>query len=121
MNMTKSMTLEAAPQSAAELFAEAVAVTPGGVNTTIRQVGLPLVFNRAGGAYIHDVDGKSYLDYHAAFGAIVLGHCHERVNRAVFRTLEEIDLIGVGTTPQEIELAAKIIEHVPSAEKVHIC
>jgi glutamate-1-semialdehyde 2,1-aminomutase len=121
MNVTKSMTLEAVPQSAAELFAEAVAVTPGGVNTTIRQVGLPLVFNRAGGAYIHDVDGKSYLDYHAAFGAIVLGHCHERVNRAVFQTLEEIDLIGVGTTPQEIELAAKIVQHVPSAELVHIC
>ncbi|MCC6945958.1 MAG: aspartate aminotransferase family protein [Thermomicrobiales bacterium] len=96
-------------------------MTPGGVNTTIRQVGMPLVFTEAHGPYITDADGKRYLDYHAAFGAIVLGHNDEKVNRAATGVLSKLDLVGVGTTVQEVELAAKIVEHVPSAEMVHIC
>jgi glutamate-1-semialdehyde 2,1-aminomutase len=103
------------------IFDAAKQVTPGGVNTTIRQVGLPLVFTGAHGSYITDADNRRYLDYHAAFGAIVLGHNDERVNQAAASTLAELDLVGVGTTPQEIDLAAKIIEHVPSAEMAHLC
>ncbi|MGE3797617.1 MAG: aspartate aminotransferase family protein [Thermomicrobiales bacterium] len=103
------------------LFEEAKRVTPGGVNTTIRQVGMPLVFTESHGSYITDADGKRYLDYHAAFGAIVLGHNDARVNEAANETMQHLDLVGVGTTRQEIELAAKVIEHVPSAEKVHLC
>jgi glutamate-1-semialdehyde 2,1-aminomutase len=104
-----------------EIFDQAMEVTPGGVNTTIRQTGLPLVFTKAKGSYITDADGRRYLDYHAAFGAIVLGHGDERVDRAATASLSEIDLVGVGTTVQEVNLAKKIIEHVPSAERVHIC
>jgi glutamate-1-semialdehyde 2,1-aminomutase len=103
------------------IFDEARQFTPGGVNTSIRQVGLPLVFTEAQGSYITDADGKRYLDYHAAFGAIVLGHNDERVNAAATGTLAQLDLVGVGTTVQEVELAKRIVRHVPAAEKVHIC
>jgi glutamate-1-semialdehyde 2,1-aminomutase len=108
-------------QTSAELFRRAEQVTPGGINTSIRALPEPIVWQRAEGAYIYDVDGNRYVDYHAAFGPVVLGHCHPRVNRAVFEALQNLDLIGSGTTEQEIRLAEKIVQHVPSAEMVHIC
>ena len=101
------------------LFDEACKVMPGGVNTSLRRIaGFPLVFTRASGATIVDADGNQYIDYHAAFGPIVLGHNFEPVTSRVMETMRSIDLLGVGVTELEIELARKICRHVPSAEKV---
>jgi len=108
LNLTKSN----------KLFEAAKLHIPGGVNTSIRSIGMPLVFTRARGSKIWDADGNEYIDYHAAFGPPILGHCHPKVNARVFETLENLDLIGVGTTEQEAQLADKICEYVPSAEKV---
>ncbi len=94
---------------------------PGGINTSIRQLDPPLVFERADGSRMWDVDGNEYVDYHAAFGPIVLGHCHPRVDGRVAETARRLDLIGVGATQLEIELARRICRHVPSAELVHFC
>ena len=63
-----------------------------------------------------DVEGARYLDYHAAFGPIVLGHNHPAVNAAVAQAMTQVDLTGAGTTELEIRLAEKVVEHVPSAE-----
>ncbi|MCS7055276.1 MAG: aspartate aminotransferase family protein, partial [Thermoflexales bacterium] len=94
-------------------------VIPGGVNSGNRAIaGMPLVIREAHGAYFTDVEGKRYLDYHAAFGPIILGHNHPRVREAVCRAAEQVDLIGVGVTEMEIALAEKIAHHVPSAERV---
>jgi len=93
-------------------------VIPGGVNSGNRALGWPLVVKRAHGAYFTDVDDTTYLDYHAAFGPYILGHNHPEVNAAVMQAASDIDLIGAGVTPGEIELAEKIVEHVPSAERV---
>ena len=80
-----------------------------------------LVFTRAQGAYIFDADGKRYIDYHAAFGPPVLGHCHPEVNRAVTDAISKMDLVGIGANAMEAQLAQKIAQHVPSAEKVMFC
>lgn len=111
MDLTKS----------ARVFDFAKRSIPGGVNTSLRLTGLPLAFTRAKGSKIWDADGNEYIDYHAAFGPIILGHCHSKVDARVRETLENIDLIGIGTTEQEAELADKICRHVPSAEKVLFC
>ena len=58
--------------------------------------------NPATGAYLVDADGKRYLDYHAAFGPIILGHNHPAVNAAVAQAMTRVDLTGVGTTELEI-------------------
>lgn len=102
--------------SNASLFQRAAAVTPGGVNSGMRGLPEPIVWQHAEGAYLVDVEGKRYLDYHAAFGPIVLGHNHPAVNAAVAQAMTQVDLTGAGTTELEIELAEKIVEHVPSAE-----
>lgn len=98
------------------LFERANAVTPGGVNSGTRGLSDPKVWARADGAYLYDADGARYLDYHAAFGPIILGHNHPAVNKAVAHAMTQVDLTGVGTTELEILLAEKVVEHVPSAE-----
>ncbi len=108
------------PASAA-ILERARRVTPGGVNTSIRRVDPMPIWSRAAGSRVYDVQGREYIDYHAAFGPAILGHCHAGVNRCVRETLDEIDLLGVGTTEREIRLAEKIVQHVPSAEMALLC
>ncbi len=94
---------------------------PGGVNSAPRRFLPHLVFRRAAGAVLIDVDGNQYIDYHGGFGAAILGHNHPEVNRRVAAALETAGLPGAGTTELEIELAQKICRYVPSAEKVLFC
>jgi glutamate-1-semialdehyde 2,1-aminomutase len=104
-----------------ELLERARRVAPGGVHTSIRTIDPPVSFARAEGAYIYDVDGNRYIDYHAAFGPFVLGHTDPAVTERVRETIGRLDLFGVGATELEVELAEQIVQHVPSAEKVLFC
>jgi glutamate-1-semialdehyde 2,1-aminomutase len=94
---------------------------PGGVNTSLRSIGIPLAFTRAKGSKIWDADDNEYIDFHCGFGATILGHCHPKVNERVFETLQTLDLVGIGTTEQEAKLADRLCRCVPSAEKVLFC
>ena len=76
---------------------------------------------KAVGAYIYDADGKSYIDYNGAFGPPILGRAHPAVTKRVTETLAEFDNVGVGVSTMEIELARKLVEHIPSVEKVLFC
>jgi glutamate-1-semialdehyde 2,1-aminomutase len=103
------------------LLERAMAVTPGGVNTARRKIDPPLCVKRGHGAYIEDVDGNRYIDYHAAYGAILLGHSHPAVNERVRAVMDDQVLFGVGVTEVEVEVAEKIVEHVPCAEQAAMC
>src|ERR1700722_7779576 len=100
------MTLE----NSTKFLEQAEAVIPGGVNTSLRRIRPLLIVKEAHGAVITDADGNDYIDYHAAFGPIVLGHSFEPVNRRIRATMEKVDLIGAGATEIEIDLARKICE-----------
>ncbi|GLY76167.1 aspartate aminotransferase family protein [Actinoallomurus iriomotensis] len=103
----------------AKLLNTARDVIPGGVNSATRLVGAPYVLTDASGAYVTDADGRRYLDYHAAFGAILLGHHAPEVDDAVRRAVGDgIDLAGWGVTEPEIELARLVVETIPSAEQM---
>ncbi len=101
-----------------DLVERARQVIPGGVNSSNRVLPWPIAITRAAGAHFTDADGKEYLDYHAAFGPLILGHNHPRVNAAVHEVIERLDIIGAGVTDIEVELAETIARHVPSAERV---
>ncbi len=105
-------------QNNVELADRARRVIPGGVNSSNRTLPWPMVVVEAAGAYFTDSDGKQYLDYHAAFGPLILGHNHPVVNSAVRGVTERLDIIGAGVTDIEIDLAETIVRHVPSAERV---
>jgi glutamate-1-semialdehyde-2,1-aminomutase len=100
------------------LIESAERIIPGGVNSATRRIGGPMAWKSAHGATITDMDGGVYTDYHAAFGAILLGHGDERVNDAVTRAIADIDLVGLGTTELEVEAAQLIVDAIPSAEMV---
>jgi glutamate-1-semialdehyde 2,1-aminomutase len=103
-----------------DLSDRAQAVIPGGVNSGQR--GIPglerLVIARTQGASFTDGDGRTYVDFHAAFGPPLLGHNDPDVDRAVTETIRDLDLMGVGVTEIEVELAERLVEHVPSIETV---
>jgi len=94
---------------------------PGGIVSTNRTVDPLLVFEKSRGAWLWDVDGNKYLDYHAAFGPYILGHNDEDVNEAVIREIRnESSLYGSGTNVLEGTLAELICTHVPCVESIQL-
>jgi glutamate-1-semialdehyde 2,1-aminomutase len=107
--------------ASARLLRRASRSIPGGVNTAKRRVQPPLCPRTGLGAHIEDVDGRRLIDYHAAYGAIFLGHSHPAVVRRVAESIEHGVLFGVGVSEREVALAEKIVSHVPSVERVLLC
>ena len=96
---------------------------PGGVNSPVRAFkgvgGDPIFFSGAQGAYLHDVDGNSYIDYIGSWGPMILGHNFEPTVRAVTEQAQKALSFGA-PTEIEIELAEKIISLVPSMDRVRM-
>jgi glutamate-1-semialdehyde 2,1-aminomutase len=104
-----------------QIYDRAARFIPGGVSSANRLIEPNLAFTRAQGAYIYDADGKRYIDYHAAFGPPILGHCHPAVTRRVCEAMATLDLVGIGANEAETQLAEKVCQHVPSAQRVMFC
>ncbi len=104
-------------------FAHAQALIPGGVNSPARAFGgvggEPIFFERAEGAYLHDVDGNRYIDYIGSWGPMILGHAHPQVVAALEDAAERGTSFGA-PTEAESELAELIVDAVPSVEKVRL-
>jgi len=104
-----------------DLIQAALRYIAGGVVSLNRKVDPHIVFERAHGSKLFDIDGHEYIDYHGAFAAHLLGHNHPKICRAVRAALDENwSLMGTGTTPWEVELARLLCESVPSLERVQI-
>jgi glutamate-1-semialdehyde 2,1-aminomutase len=112
--------IDESTRQTAGLAERAARVIPGGVNSGQRRVpGLEdLVVTATSGSTFTDGNGRTYTDYHAAFGPPLLGHGDPDVDAAVAETARNVGLMGVGVTPIEIELAERICDLVPSAEQV---
>ena len=94
---------------------------PGGVMSLPRRADPELAFERADGAYMWDADGNRFLDYHAAFAPIVLGHNDPHVNRAVAEVMARgASLFGSGTNLLEGQLAELMCTCIPICEMVQI-
>jgi glutamate-1-semialdehyde 2,1-aminomutase len=106
-----------------KLFAEALRVTPGGVNSPVRAWnavgGHPLFVQRARGSQVSDVDGRAYVDLLGSWGPMILGHAHP----AVVETVRQRAGLGTGfgaPTAGEIELARLLVDAIPSVEQVRL-
>jgi glutamate-1-semialdehyde 2,1-aminomutase len=102
-------------------FARARNVIAGGVNSPVRAlgaVGLSPVFMRSGsGAMIYDLDGHEYIDYLMSWGALLLGHAHPAVTRAITNTALRGTSFGT-PTELESELAELIVAMMPSIARI---
>src|SRR5918911_2148436 len=106
-----------------ELFARAVELMPGGVNSPVRAFrgvgGVPRFIQSAKGATMTDVDGRTYIDYVGSWGPMILGHADEEVLEALSEALSRGTSYGA-PTELEIEIAEEIIDAVPSIEMVRM-
>src|SRR5690349_22195509 len=106
-----------------EIFQRAQQLMPGGVNSPARAFGgvggEPVVFERAQGAYLFDVDGNRYIDYIGSWGPMILGHQHPRVVAAVHAEVDRAFSFGAPTAAEN-ELAELIVAAVPSIEMLRL-
>lgn len=101
---------------------DASGMLPGGVSSHFRGgvSPTPLVFEKADGAWLHDVDGNRLIDYYMALGPMILGHTPAAVIEAVKAQLENGVLYG-GQSELEFEAARLVCDMVPCAERVRFC
>lgn len=96
---------------------------PGGVNSPVRAFGAvggtPVFMQRGEGAYLHDVEGRSYIDYVGAWGPMIVGHAHPAVLERIKSTVDQGICFGT-PHPLETEMAEKLCQRVPSLEKVRL-
>jgi len=79
----------------------------------------PIWITRGEGAHLWDADGNEYFDYMCGLGAGTMGYGNKVVLDAVAEQLYRLPYLDAARRhPEEIALAEKIIEHIPSAEKV---
>ena len=107
-----------------QLYRRALELIPGGVNSPVRAmraVGLdePLFVNSGEGAYIETEDDRRLLDWVMSWGPLLLGHADPETVEAVRDTASRGTSFGAATEA-EVELAAEIVDAVPSIEKVRL-
>lgn len=111
MNTSKSETL----------FNRAQELLPGGVDSPVRAFksvgGTPRFIKEGKGSRFTDEDNNTFIDYCMSWGPLILGHADDAVVEAVRETALKGTSFG---TPHrfEVELAEKVINAVPSIEKV---
>jgi len=106
------------------LWRSATGLIPGGVNSPVRAmraVGLsePVFMHLGEGAWIEDVHGSRYVDWVQSWGPLIFGHADPETLEAVQAATERGTTFGA-PTEAEVELAAEIVDAVPSVEMVRL-
>ena len=96
---------------------------PGGVNSPVRAFKSvdcsPLFISSAKGSEIIDIDGNRYIDFVSSWGPMILGHANDEVLKSIEKFAKKGTSYGA-PTKIESQMAQKIIEMVPSVEKVRM-
>src|SRR5207245_1599227 len=72
----------------------------------------PIFVKEGQGSHFRDLDGNDYLDHNLCFGALMAGHCHPAVMKAVEKRLSTGTMFGM-PHDMEWELAEVICERFP--------
>ena len=107
-----------------DLWRRATSLIPGGVNSPVRAmraVGLdePVFVERGRGAELEDVNGRTYVDWVQSWGPLIFGHADPETLAAVVEAAGRGTTFGAATAA-EVELAAEIVDAVPSIEMVRL-
>ncbi len=110
--------------TSADLFARALELIPGGVNSPVRAFrsvgGAPFFTRSAHGATLVTVEGRELIDFVGTWGPAIHGHNHPRIKAAIATALENGTSFGT-PNPYEVEMAALITKFFPSIQKVRMC
>jgi glutamate-1-semialdehyde 2,1-aminomutase len=106
------------------LWRRARRLIPGGVNSPVRAmraVGLdePIFVARGRGASVETADGRTLIDWVQSWGPLIFGHADPETVEAVREAALDGTSFGA-PTEREVELAAEIVDAVPSVELVRL-
>lgn len=100
-----------------EMINKAKEIIPGGVQHNLAfNYPFPLVFTKAEGAYLYDIDGNRYYDFLQAGGPTVLGSNPPEVREKVIELLNECGPSTGLFHEYEYKLAKKISENIKTVE-----
>ena len=107
--------------SSIETYQRLCEVIPGGVNSPVRAcknlLDVPLIAERACNDMLYDIQGEGYIDYCGSWGALIHGHANDKILIPVIERMKLGTSFGA-TTEIEGKLARKIIDLMPSIEKI---
>ncbi|TAJ94831.1 aminotransferase class III-fold pyridoxal phosphate-dependent enzyme, partial [bacterium] len=74
----------------------------------------PLVVDHAQGSFVYDIEGKEYLDFFGGIVTISVGHCNEKVTKAIGQQTNKLQHLST-LYPNEphVRLAEKLAEITP--------
>ncbi len=103
-----------------ELHERAKAIIPGPhSNLPGYELFRPIYITHGKGMRLWDADGNEYLDFMSGLGAGIFGYGHPELTEAIKKQVDQMCYLDAARHHAlEIDLAEKIVEHVPSAEKV---
>ncbi|QLQ19378.1 MAG: glutamate-1-semialdehyde 2,1-aminomutase [Exiguobacterium profundum] len=103
------------------LFDRGLKVLVEGVSSASRGVttfgGAPRYMSHGQGARLYDVDGREYIDWMMAFGALPLGHAHPAVVETIAREAARGTHFATALEV-EVEVAEMLVDLLPHADKV---
>ena len=82
----------------------------------------PIVVDHGKGCWLYDIHGKKYLDIISSWWANLLGHCNEKINKAIHEQLEQLEHVIFANFSHvpAIRLAEALMEILPSRlKKIH--
>ncbi|MGH2268072.1 glutamate-1-semialdehyde 2,1-aminomutase [Campylobacter taeniopygiae] len=102
-------------------FEQACKIIAGGVNSPVRAFSnvesKPRFIDHGKGAYIVDIEGKSYIDYVQSWGPLLFGHCDKDIQKACQNALKKGSSFGAPTL-LETELANLVLSDFPHLDKI---
>ena len=104
-------------------FEKSKKLIPGGVNSPVRAFKSvkcnPVFFDHGKGSKLYDVDGNEFIDCISSWGPLIFGHADKITQEKLNEYLLKGTTYGAPTII-ESKMAKKIIELVPSIEKVRM-
>ena len=109
--------------SSHELIERARLHIPGGVNSPVRAFngvgGDPVFFERAAGACLYDVSGRSYIDYVGSWGPMIAGHSNPAIIAAVQEAVNKGLSFGAPSAA-EVTMAESLCELIDGMDMVRM-
>ena len=106
-----------------KIFKNSCTYMPGGVNSPVRAYrGMditPPIIKSGKGAVIKDEDGNEYIDFVLAYGPLLLGHCNDKVVKAIKETAEKSIAFGAPTN-LELEMSKFLCKHMPNVDMIRM-
>ena len=104
-------------------FSEAKKFIPGGVNSPVRAFksvdSTPVFFEKGKGSKMIDIDKNEYIDCVSSWGPLIFGHANETIINSIIETSKNGTTYGASTEIETL-IAKKIVDMVPSVEKVRM-